>query len=124
MGDFFCRLVLVLFVVTNSSSLMAESNFIYLDATKKPWKAIRTYQHAIQDYEGPKLSLRVYLKVDARKGFDAGFLQLDPSVKKADIRITIRVVGSHSVRKPIVINALDLSDSYALYSINQQINIF
>ncbi|MDU0353824.1 hypothetical protein RS130_07690 [Paraglaciecola aquimarina] len=90
----------------------------------KKWRAIRTYQNAIQDYNGAKLSLRVYLKVDARKGFDVGYLRLDPSVKKADIRITIRIVGGHRVRRPIVVNAIDLSDSYSLYSINQQINIF
>ncbi|MCF2947564.1 hypothetical protein L0668_05550 [Paraglaciecola aquimarina] len=116
--------MLALLIISSSADILAKPNFIYLDATKKKWKAIRAYQDAIQDYSGAKLSLRVYLKVDARKGFDAGYLRLDPSVKKADIQITIRIVGGHRMRKPIVVNAIELGDSYALYSINQQINIF
>lgn len=118
------RALLLLLFITCSGNVFAKPDFIYLDATKNKSKAIDAYRRAIQEFEGSKLRLRIYLRVDAYNGFDAGHLRLDPNVKYADIRITVRIVNGRRIRKDIVINALDLSDNYTLFSINQEINIY
>lgn len=111
--------ILMSFSITSKSS-------ITIDARENVEAAISQYRSIFApDEEGrypTAIREDIILLIDASKGFDVGWLRVNPKIRSVDVRIKVYAFRSGNNSKPVTFNLFDLQNYRTTSRINQKLN--
>lgn len=109
------------FLSANTLSTISYASSITIDARYDLAEALERYRDEITDAHERSVRKRFRILVDARKGFDIGFLRLPNYVKKLDVSAVIYVYRGRNITSPVSINLFKLNRHRVVARLNTKI---